>query len=355
MAEQVTASDLNRHPAYQVRINGTVVPEEMKWALEAITVQQDVAGLGMFTLRLEDWEPNRLEVYWMDQPLLSVGNAVQILMGYAGDRALTTLIDGDITGLEPEFSAEAPPRLTVRGYDKRHRLARGHKTRTFVQMTDSEIVHQIAVEAGFQAQVDDTGVRLEYVLQYNQTDLAFIQTRAEPLGYEVVVQGNRLSFRRPPAQQRAAVTLSLAQDLLAFSPRLSTMTQVGQLAIRGWDPKQKVAIAGHANATAGMGATTGPQATRRAFGNAATLGVQRPVFTQAEADALAQGQFHAMALSYISGEGTCVGCPALQPGIVVRIDGAGQRFSGPYYVTSATHTLAAGDYRTAFTCRRNAT
>jgi phage protein D len=39
---------------------------------------------------------------------------------------------------------------------------------------------------------------------------------------------------------------------------------------------------------------------------------------------------------------------------VVKLDGLGKRFSGPYYVTQASHVYdAAEGYTTRFTVRRN--
>jgi phage protein D len=357
MPAHATVSDDIQNAKVSVRINGSPLPPEAMDDLQAVTVQEDMEALGMFTLHLSDWDMDALRVQWMDHTLFTEGNEVQIQMGYEGDASLPTLMVGEITGLEPEFRVEASPLLVVRGYDRRHRLARGHKTRAFVQQKDSDIARQIASAAGLRPQVTDTQVRLDYVLQHNQTDLEFLHERARRLGYEVVVEDKTLYFRRPPANRPAAVTLALDQDLVEFCPRLTTMTQVGHMGVRGWDPKNKTAIVGTANDAEGMGGNhTGPQVTRSAFGPTSSIGVQHPVFTQAEADQMAQGQFHDMALSYISGDGACCGRPDVRAGMVIRIEGAGRRFSGLYYVTSTTHTLTAEQgYRTAFTVRRNAT
>ena len=59
--------------------------------------------------------------------------------------------------------------------------------------------------------------------------------------------------------------------------------------------------------------------------------------SQAEADAMAKGQFNEMALSFISGDGICAGETGLQAGSVIKMEGLGKRFSGNYYVTTATH------------------
>src|SRR5262249_23488023 len=157
-------------------------------------------------------------------------------------------------------------------------------------------------------------------------------------------------------EQAAAVTLALDHDLAEFFPRLTTLAQVNQVEVHGWDPKQKQSIIGTAKSPNAMwGTQTGPQAATKAFGNARRVEVHRPVFSTDEARRMAQGQLNEVALAFISGEGVCsVGRPDLQAGMVVKIAGAGRRFSGPYYLTSTTHTITARQgYRTTFTVRRN--
>ena len=81
-----------------------------------------------------------------------------------------------------------------------------------------------------------------------------------------------------------------------------------------------------------------------------------PVLNQSEADQLADGWFGEMALSYIEGQGICIGEPALRAGKLVQLEGIGRRFSGAYYVISTVHSFKPKvGYRTAFTVRRNAT
>ena len=49
---------------------------------------------------------------------------------------------------------------------------------------------------------------------------------------------------------------------------------------------------------------------------------------------------------------TCPGLPGIRTGTMVEIDDVGSRFSGPYFVTSTTHTIDDSGYRTSFTARR---
>lgn len=69
---------------------------------------------------------------YIDDNLFDLGDRVEIQMGY--EQQIKTLIVGEITGLEPEFSQDTTPILVVRGHDLGHRLLRGRHTRSFVQI-----------------------------------------------------------------------------------------------------------------------------------------------------------------------------------------------------------------------------
>jgi phage protein D len=337
-----------------IRVNGTALTAAAQADLRSVTVQEDLQALSMFTLELYNWDDERLQVSWSDSRTFAVGNEVEISLGYVGD--LHRVMVAEITSLEPMFTSDQPPLLLVRGYDHRHRLARGRKTRTFAQMKDSAIASQIAREAGLRAQVDDTKVTLNYVIQGNQSDWEFLQRRASVIGYEIYVKDKVLYFRWPRSEAQPADKLSLGEDITEFSPRLSSLTQATEAAVRGWDIKEKKpVVATQRPAGASGGRTVGGAAARRAFGAASVAFLGQRARTRAEADLVAKGQFSTMELAYVEGDAVAPGRPQLQAGTVVDITGAGQTFSGPYYVTSVTHTMTAEHgYQTSFTVQRNA-
>lgn len=359
MAFSLSYNDTSRLvPAFRVQVNGSPIPARAAADLISATVHEDVGAPSMFTLRLLNWDMHRQRVTWSDDDLFTEGDQVAVQMGYVDH--ITSLIVGEITGLEPEFITNEIPTLTVRGYDRRHRLMRSRNTRSFTQLKDSDIAAQIAAALSLTARVEDSGVTHSYVLQHNQTDLEFLHERAARIGYEVVVEDRTLFFRPQQHTTTPVLTLSRDRDLIEFYPRLTTMSQVGQVTVRGWDPQEKQAIVGQAGGgdqrgTMG-GVTGGPAASNSAFGSASSTSVEQPIASQAEADQIARGRFNQMALAYISGEGVCVGRTDLRAGTVVTMQGLGRRFSGQYYITSATHSYSPTQgYRTAFTVRRNAT
>src|SRR5512134_2816259 len=182
----VAKADRPLVPHFAVLINGVPLPVEAVGYVAGVTVDESVELPSMFTLAMTSSDAQHQAVPWIDDAqLFAIGHVVEIKLGYVDD--LETLLIGEITALEPEFVFNRLPRLTVRGYDRRHRLQRGRKTRTFVQKTDSDIAIQIAHEVGLTPQAVDSRVIHSYILQANQTDMDFLQERARRIQYEVVV------------------------------------------------------------------------------------------------------------------------------------------------------------------------
>lgn len=353
----MTVSDIGSVvPAMSVLVNGSALPLAAQTDIRSLTVVEDLHALSMFTLVLYNWDLEKLEFTWSDSSFFGIGGQVRISLGYLDD--LHEVMTGEITSLEPTFTADEPPTLTVRGYDYRHRLARNRKTQTFFRMKDSAIVSQVARSAGLRAVVEDTRNTLDYVVQHNQTDLEFLQRRAQLIGYEVYVREKVLYFRPPQHGRQAAATLRLGQDIIEFTPRLRTLDQVGEMTVRGWDVMKKDLIVGTAGTTSTTmgGKSSGPARTKKTFGRSGAASVDVPVPSKARADQMARGRFDDMALTYIQGEVECAGRSQLHAGTVVDIEGAGETFSGAYYLTSVTHTLTGPEgYHTRLEVRRNAT
>lgn len=345
-------------PEFTVSVNGSPLPKEAMADLIKIDILDDVDAPGMFAITITAWDTAKMQPKWIDHSLFREGNQVEIKFGYR-DRTSTVLY-GEITGLEPQFPASKPPVLTIRGHDRRHRLMRSRRTRSFTNCKDSDIASQLASDANLRPQVEDTSVTLPYVLQHNQTDLEFLNARAKRINFEVAMTDRDLIFRKRKTADSPELTLHRAVELLEFHPRLSTLGQIPQLEVRGWDPASKKEIVGSAgpgDAPALMGGSRlGSSVTQQAFGTTPSARVTSPVQSQSEADLMAKQSFAEMALNYIRADGVCIGEPRIRSGTVLRIEGIGDRFTGTYYVLSAEHLFRPGKgFRTHFSARRNAT
>jgi phage protein D/phage baseplate assembly protein gpV len=285
----------------------------------------------------------------VDSHPLQLGKDIEIKTGATGEGATTRIFKGQIAAVEPEFGAQGVV-IAIRAYDKAHKLNRQRKTRTFQQMSASDMVKKIAGESGLTPKVTSTSVVHEFFQQSNETDWDFAWRLALMHDYEVVVNDTTLEFR--PANQGggAAVTLTYTQEMLSFRPRMSGVQQPKTVNIRAWDPKAKQVITGSASS----GVTTSKAGVQRSkvsndLGGGTTAIADRVANNNGEANALAKSTLDRMSDAFYEADGVAHGNPKIKAGGKLQVAGVGKQFSGTYTVTSSTHVYrGATGYQTLF-------
>lgn len=331
----------------KVKLDGQLWPGELSGNLLELMVEQHTHLPSVFTIRLAD--PG---LGLIDTGPLKLASNIQIS---AEDEAgeSHTVIDGEITALEPSFGERMLAEFVVRGYDKSHRLYRQCQTRTFVNKKDSDIAQTIAAVHGLKTDIKPTATVYEHLFQNNQPDLHFLMDRAWRIGYECFVQDETLFFR-PPPQAASALTLTWGDDLLSFYPRLTMAEQVEEVTVRGWDPTQQKAIVGRAQVQTGR---LFPAIKEKVtdwlgkFGGGKLVVTSQPVISQAEADLLAKARLNERSGAFVQADGSAFRRPDIRAGQFVEIKGLGERLSGRFLITSATHVYTAEGLTTHFSVR----
>ena len=328
-----------------VKVNGQPLQATIANAILNVEVDQHTHLPTMFTIRLKDsWDRKKLTL--MDGGLFDFGKPVVIEASVADSDEKVTLVDGEITALEPEFEKGMVAYLVVRGYDKSHRMYRETKTEVFPNEKDSGLANTIAGQNSLSGDVDDSTEVHHHIFQANQTDLSFLMQRAWRIGYECFVDEGKLYFRKPPTSGSASVTLNLGADLLSFHPRMNLAEQVDEVIVRGWDPEKMQPIVGRAqsgNLYPKIGESKDGKTWASSFGTGKVIIVDQPVATQTEADALAQARLDELSGSFVVAEGEARRRPDIKAGEKVKLEDLGERLTGEYLVTQATHIYIGGE------------
>jgi phage protein D len=342
-------------PWPEVTIGGNPLSDAVEKLLEEVVVEHHLHQPDMFELRFRD-----LNRQVLSQAGLQIATEVKIA-GYApGSQSAETLIVGEVTAIEGEYTQHASHTI-ARGYDKSHRLHRGRRTETYQNVTDSDLARTVANRAGLDlGTIDSTSGTHEHVSQANLSDWEFLKARAREIGYEMAMVEGKFTFRKPVASSGAPgsgdynsqnpLQLVLGQDLLEFYPRITSAEQVGSVTVNAWDPKQKQVVTGTAQAATSSSAVSAtPSSLAGQFGSPSYALVDRPVATQAEVDAAAKAIAERIGSAATEAEGVCRGIPGLKAGTAVNIAEVPQDFAGKYIISNARHVFDNGGYRTHFT------
>ncbi len=319
-----------------------------------ITVENSVQLPDMVTIRIQD-----RDFKWIDSDEIKIGTDIVVRFGYEKSKVLKVVFAGEVTAIEADLTGQRTATLVVRGYDAGHRLQMGRKTWTYLKQKDSEIAKKLAQEAGIDVgTVDNSEETHEYVIQNNQTNWDFLQERARRIGFECFVGRDRKFYFRKRVTEEVG-KLTWGEELLSFRPRATGARQVGGVQVRGWDPGAKKEIVGKSKQAEhlpkigftnnGDGGTGGVIAGALKAAMAEMIVVDRPVHTQGMAQAMAQAVLNELSQDAVTADAVALGNPEVRAGTWAEVGDIGKRFSGKYYVTSATHTWSPDEnYMTTF-------
>ena len=332
---------------FEVRSGGAPIPAAMAGDVTEITVDSSVHQPDMAVLSFID-----SDFRWSDASELEPGRELRIKFGY--ERELEEVFVGEITAVEISGEPRGGQRLVVRGYDRAYRLHRGRQTRTFLDMSDSDIARQIAGKIGLAADVTATKTVHEYVIQDNLTEWEFLRERARLNGYELQVQEQQLVFKKPPSTPADAIDLNWGENLISFSAELTAAEQVGEVEVRSWDPIAKKEIGGVSKrpdtTTEIEERSTGGELAGRSFNDSArAVVVREPVDSPGHADAIAQAVLNELEQSFVYAQGSAIGDPKLRLGSKITLANVGERFSGSYYASEVVHTFDQSGFHSTFT------
>jgi phage protein D len=376
-------------PDARIVADGQPLPAALRAAVSRISVTQGIEGVDRLELTVSDEA-----VRWLDHPQIALDRELRVELGYAPD-PLEQVFVGDVVGLTPSFPSEGAPTLKIVAHDRRERLQRGTKTRWFAvaipcigaypipdpviagavsaehQLTLASDPVSLTIAAALGAVEYGVGVGTgegEYELirkQRNQSDLDFLTTIARENGWLMTVDhagargGSILRFTSFFAHMVPDLTFRYGESLIDFSPRLSKVGEVLRVTARFWIPQIKVemtvtagwnwdrqALEVSASSGFGLSGVAGGGGSEPDSDVSTTL-LGEEVSAKTASRAMLAKLIDKLN-QRLTGSASVVGDTRLRPGGVVQINGVGQLFGGLYRVTSVSHTLDTGGFRTSF-------
>ncbi len=292
---------------------------------------------------------------YFGRDVLDFGKELAITIGPSD--ASSTIFQGRISALEAEFLPDGSPRITALAEDRLQELRMKRRTRSFDELSDGDVIQQVAGEYSLTPDVSLNGPTHKVLAQVNQSDLAFLRERARSAGAELWVEGSTLHAKARTDRTNPAINLEFGGGLIAFSVRADLAQQVSEISVAGWDVAAKSAIeetAGQSEISAELnGGESGTAILEQALSARKEYVVHSAPLESQEARALAQARYRAAARRFITGSGVSDGDARIRVGCTLNLSGLGDLFDGAYYVTHVRHTFSlAHGFRTAFDVER---
>ena len=173
-----------------VVVDGQALDPKYANLLSEVKVIDSLTLPDMALVRITDLKGENI-----DANPLKLGAKIEIKAGDMGANTTESIFKGQIAAVEPEFTPQGVV-ISARAYDDAHKLNRQKKSRTFQQMSASDMARKVVGEAGLAAgEIKSTSVVHEFFQQSNETDWDFLWRLALMHDYEVVVTDGKLNFR----------------------------------------------------------------------------------------------------------------------------------------------------------------
>ena len=370
-------------PEFHVEIDGEAIPPALRGSVTRLSYTDGIEGADRVELTIANQD-----LRWLDHPLLQVDKGFRLSLGYAPD-PLERVFTGEITGVSASFPNSGMPTLTLVAHDFLQRLTTGTHSRDFMldiptigqfPLPDPAVVSLVAGTDLLIPKPDLVGAALSFLVllvtyaidaetarlgvasQHQESDFDFLARISRENGWDVFVdhtddpQGRVLRFMFPPSDLEPSVQLTWGQSLSEFTPRITTVGQVLQVETRVWISAIKTELtvvlgwdydraAFDLQIYPGFDAYVKPNTPREPR---KVLSASGPTL----APKVLLGELLPRLNNRLTGTGSAVGNLAIKAGRVIDLQGLGEQFSGKYRITSATHTVDTGGFRTSFETRK---
>ncbi|MGH7516511.1 MAG: phage late control D family protein [Gemmatimonadales bacterium] len=354
---------------YTLSIDGVPASEDLLQAIQQIEVEDHAAMADMLRLRVvigikdgcAGWS------FVDDRVFGRLANA-RLSVAVGSGRA-ETLINAFIIETNASFANQPGTSvLNVVAMDPTVLMNLEEKVKRWPNMADSDVANAVfsSPDYKFTPIVDVTKWKRqenEQTLMQRGTDIQFLQQLAQRNGFECYVETNGRTgqveghFHAPrldqPPQGVLSVNLRDATNVNTFSARYDMLrpatAQATNLDIASRSDQQARVTA---SALSSLGKNTALEAQHQRRVLPSQTGLARTGELQAYAQALVDQS--ALAITADGELNTVAYGGILRAKRPVLVRGAGQQFSGTYYVERVHHVLTADSYKQSFTLRRNA-
>ncbi len=343
----------------EIKVDGRA-NAELARDVSRLQVDEDLNGLRRLSATFIAIGPRSGEpqerLNWLDGAVLDFGKELRVAMGASDARE--EVFAGKLSALELSMAQGRAPEVVCLAEDRLMDLRLTRRFKTYENVSDADLLQQIASEHGLRAVADLDGPTWPLVQQWNQSDLAFLRERARRLAAEVWVDGDALHLATRDRRGGKTLTLIQGGNLQQLRLRADLAQQRSQVVIGGFDDDEEDAIdeeAGAADLAAeAQGNTHGGEVLERAFGERASYRVREVPLKDEQASALARAALLGRARRFVSVNGVADGSTAIRVGSVLRLERVSPLFEGDgYYVTRVCHRYdQSNGYRTHFEAER---
>ena len=325
---------------FTVLVDDTALSEVYQVA--SIAVDKEINRIPFAQLIFYDGEAASQDFTLGNEEMLIPGKKVEIKAGYHNDEE--TIFKGIIIKHSVKIR-ENNSLLIVECKDEAVKTTLGRKSCYYYDSSDSDIIEEILSKHSLEADVESTSYTHKELIQYRTSDWDFMMTRAQANSKICIVENGSVKIVKPNFSSESIQTITYGATLLAFDAEMDARNQFSKTTTYGWNPSEQEIIETEANDPAlslNGNLSISDLADVLAVENLELKhgGNYNSSILQDWSDAQALFQ----QASKTRGRIKFQGIPEVKPGVILTLEGVGDRFNGSVFISAVRHEITDGNW-----------
>ena len=330
-------------PTFTIKIDGSDVNSE--YQIQAVIVTREFNRVARAEIRILDGDAATEAFKASDAEDFLPGKQVEILAGYHGEEE--PIFKGLVVRHGIRVYQHKPSVLRVECQDAAVKMTIGRKSAYFYEVTDSDVIEQIAADAGIDTDIEATSVTHRQMVQFYATDWDFVVARAEANGKLVATRDGTLTVKAPDPGGDPVLTLTYGGNILDFEAAMDARRQYAAVQSFAWaaaDQEMTEIDAADERSVSPGNVDSGDLAS--------VVGLD--AFALKHGGELADDELQAWAdaeqvkslFAKVCGRVRIQGFAGVYPGDIVEMAGVGERFTGNALVSGVRHEINTKNWET---------
>ena len=328
---------------FTIKVNGT--PISRAYNVLSIVVRKEVNKIPTSTLVIADGDASQESFDASSGEDFVFGNEIEILAGYHSDE--TTIFKGIVISQRLSIRSGKAAVLKVVCKDEAIKMTIGKKSAFFSELPDSDVINEIVGNYALAIEADDTEVVHQALIQHHTSDWDFMLMRAEVNGLLVHVSDGAIQVLKPAVESEGVLTIQYGATMYEFDAEIDARHQYKKVVAQAWDHSNQEVVTAEA---VDPGLTEAGNITTEELADVIGLEQYDMIHTGAlpdqELQAWADAKWLKSKLAKVKGTVKFQGIGTLNTGDTITLQGVGERFEGPVFVSGFSHEIGDGDWKT---------
>ncbi|MDY8138094.1 type VI secretion system tip protein VgrG [Aquimarina sp. 2201CG5-10] len=313
-----------------------------KYQVKTIVVEKEVNRISTAKIILIDGEPAKQDFELSNEELLIPGAEIEITAGYHSDEE--SIFKGIVIKHNIKIKTNGSY-LILECKDEAVKLTIGRKSKYFYENKDSGIIEEIIDSYGLDKDVEATNHEHKELVQYNISDWDFIISRAQANGKLCFVDEGKLTIKKPDFGAESIETVTFGATLLNLDAEIDARHQIDKVTSYSWNyADQEIVEAEGADPSVALNGNLTPSDLSSVIALENLELRHGGSLSTAELQDWSDAKWMFQQLSKIRGRVKFQGIPAAKPGVILNLQGVGDRFNGKIYVTAVSHHISEGNW-----------